>query len=361
MPKFNYRALLAGVSVLLLAGCGSIAPRRVVQRNPLQARVAYDQYPAQIPFKRTPGDLPIVLAETEHGNLWMLVDTGCDAVVFSPKTAKRTSMQTKPVDAYSFDGAGNASKIDGVAQVDRLSLGPAHFYGFYSVVNDIGTLTDKDHPPGGVAGLPLFGDTLLTLDYAHDRLIIQPGELPPPDGKDILPMTLSGGKLRVLFGIGENEIPLILDTGFAGFIIIPRDQINRFPGAETRLDHGKIKCFYGTADIDLAQLRDDLHVGRHTIQQPIIAVSDTGKAMIGAQYLKHFVITIDQRNRRIRFASPDKRSLFLPAYGREAEHEITMLDRLMQRPVTRPTELPTTQPSQPSSPAAGVDADEIKP
>src|SRR4051812_31986826 len=141
-------ALVASALIAMTAGCVSIAPpRRAVYRNPLQAHVAFDESPAHIPFKRTAGDLPVVLAETERGRLWMLVDTGCDAVVFAPRTAKRTWMQIRRINGTSIDAAGNSNQIDGVAAVECLSIGPTRFFGFYSVVNDLGNLTDKDHPP----------------------------------------------------------------------------------------------------------------------------------------------------------------------------------------------------------------------
>jgi predicted aspartyl protease len=337
MPRISRVAVCAGMLALLIAGC--MVPARTKPRmgpSPFVAHVSYESAPALIPFKRTAGDLPIVLAETDRGKLWMLVDTGCDAVVFTPHTAARAALNVKEIDAYGRDYAGTAHRINGVAPVSNLTLGPAHFFGFYSVVNEIGNLTDKDHPPGGVAGLPLFGDALLTIDYSRNCLIVEPGQLPPPDGIDILPMTISSGKIVVPFWLGDREISLVLDTGFSGFLVIPHNQSANFPGAETKLAHGSVKCFYTTQNIDLAQLTDDLRIGRHTIQQPIVAVGDGTAAMIGAQYLKHFVVTIDQRNHRIRFATPEKRTLFLPAFGREAEHEITMIDRLMERPTSQP-------------------------
>jgi predicted aspartyl protease len=345
MPMFQRAAFLAGILMLLVGGCVATMPSARSRRSPFQSHVAFDAYPAHVPFRRTPGDLPIVLAETENGSLWMLVDTGCDAVLFAPRIAKRTMMDVKPLDANMYDAVGNATRIDGVAPIDRLSLGPAHFYGFYSIVSDIGNIIDKDHPPGGIAGLPLFGDALLTIDYSRNELVIQPGSLPPPAGKEILPMDLTGGKISVPFSFGDRNVSLVLDTGFSGFVVIPHDQVADFPGAERKLAHSTVRCFYGTDDIDLAQLRDDLHIGQHTIEQPIVAVGNGTKAMIGAQYLKHFIITIDQRNRRIRFATADRRALYLPGYGRETEHEVTMLDRLMQRPTTAASKSPATQPA----------------
>jgi predicted aspartyl protease len=345
MRMFHRAAVLAGILTLLVGGCVATMQSARPQRSPFQSHVAFDAYPAHVPFKRTKDDLPIVLAETENGRLWMLVDTGCDAVLFAPRFAKRAMMEVKPLNADMYDAVGNATRIDGVAPITRLSLGPAHFYGFYSIVSDIGNVTDKDHPPGGVAGLPLFADALLTLDYSRNELVIQPGSLPPPDGKDILPMVVSDGKLTVPFTIGDHTTSLILDTGFSGFLVIPREQVPDFPGAEHKIAQSTARCFYGTDDIDLAQLRDDLHIGQHTIEQPIVAVGNGTKAMIGAQYLKHFIITIDQRNQRIRFATPNRRALYLPAYGRATEHEVAMLDRLMQRPTTAPSDPPATQPA----------------
>jgi hypothetical protein len=76
----------------------------------------------------------------------------------------------------------------------------------------------------------------------------------------------------------------------------------------------------------------------------LVIVSDGQQAMMGAQYLKQFVITIDQRNRRIRFGRPGGKPLIVPSFRNTIERELAMEN----------LPLPTTNPSA-TQPAASVD------
>jgi prepilin-type N-terminal cleavage/methylation domain-containing protein len=46
----------------------------------------------------------------------------------------------------------------------------------------------------------------------------------------------------------------------------------------------------------------DLRIGWHVIRQPIVDIGLGQTPVIGANYLKYFAVTIDQRNQRVRFA-----------------------------------------------------------
>jgi predicted aspartyl protease len=337
------RTFVASVLCLILGACVQ-SHKPVVYRSPLQAYATLDQFPTEIPLKRTQRDLPIVLADTEYGRMWMLLDTGCPHVVFTPQTAHRTKMKVTPAPIALLDAAGNGRRIDGITPIKDLSLGDAHFFGFLAFVSDIGNLTDKDHPPGGVAGLPMFADTLLTIDYLNNRILIDQGALPAPDGQNILPLIGDPHRLIVPMQFGQIEVPVLIDTGFSGALLIPRTEKQRFPGSEIRLAQSYVKLFYGVASTDLAMLREDLHIGHHVIKEPVVIVSDGQQAMMGAQYLKQFVITIDQRNRRIRFGRPGGKPLIVPSFRNTIERELAMEN----------LPLPTTNPSA-TQPAASVD------
>jgi predicted aspartyl protease len=240
----------------------------------------------------------MVLAQTEYGKMWMLVDTGCWCTLFSPETAKRTRMKVSPVPIDLVDGDGNIHKSDGAAPIQRLSIGDADFFGFYAMVGNTGNAHDKDLPIGGVAGRPLFGD---------------------------------------------REVPVMIDTGFSGTIMIPQDQRQYFRGANVRLAKSMIRAFYGDRSTDLTILSDDLKIGHHTIKDPIVIVTGKGEPMLGSQYLKQFIVTIDQRNRRIRFMRPGGQPLTVPSFRQTIEHELALEN--IPLPTTNRAGDPATQPA----------------
>jgi predicted aspartyl protease len=301
-------------------------------------------------MKRTPTDVPIVLAETEFGKLWMLIDTGSPDVIITPNTAARMHMPITPAPISLVDADGHRHRIDGITPVTQLSLGAANFSHFIAFVSEIGNVQDHDHPPSGIAGLPLFGDVLLTLDYLDDRIIIQPGSLPPPDGINVLPLYRNGNHLSVPLRIGDREIDAVVDTGYSGTIIIPDSMKEDFPGAEKPVAQSLVRAFYSFNAMKIAMLDEDLHIGQHIVHEPIVAVSKTPTVTLGAQYLKQFAITIDQTHHRIRFARPGGKALRMPSFRPEIERELAAMK---PTPVPPPTKAPTVQPS--TQPSAQID------
>jgi predicted aspartyl protease len=333
------------VLITIITGCVTIIRQPVVQRSPLQAYCTLDEIPTEIEMKRTPTDIPIVLAETEAGKLWMLLDTGCPDVIFTPNTAARMHMTVTPVPIALVDADGRGRRINGITPVKQISLGAANFSQFIAFVSEVGNVQDHDHPPGGIAGLPLFSDCLLTIDYLNDRILIAPGSLPPPDGIDVLPLYSNNKHLAVPLQIGDREIDAIVDTGYSGTLIIPDSMKNDFPGAEKPLTQNTVRAFYSTNNMQIAMLTDDLHIGQHIVHEPIVAVSKTPMVILGAQYLKQFSITIDQTHHRIQFSRPGGKALRMPSFRPLIEQELAAMKSTAHSPTTAPTAEPTSQPT----------------
>jgi hypothetical protein len=57
----------------------------------------------------------------------------------------------------------------------------------------------------------------------------------------------------------------------------------------------------GTVGLREVQLMEPMKIGRHAFPHPLITFADEyEEANMGAMILQHFIITIDQKNRRVR-------------------------------------------------------------
>jgi membrane-associated protease RseP (regulator of RpoE activity) len=75
--------------------------------------------------------------------------------------------------------------------------------------------------------------------------------------------------------------------------------------ASTPVEGDEIKSFLGTTRSRIGRMNGDMSIGQYTIRRPIVAIAyDDDREFLGADVLRHFIVTIDQKNNRIRFTSP---------------------------------------------------------
>jgi S1-C subfamily serine protease len=73
--------------------------------------------------------------------------------------------------------------------------------------------------------------------------------------------------------------------------------------ASTPVDGDKVAGFIGVGVSKIGRMDGSAVVGRYTFPKPIISVSsDDEHEYLGADFLRHFVMTIDQANNRVRLS-----------------------------------------------------------
>ena len=121
-------------------------------------------------------------------------------------------------------------------RIDALTLGSARFVEVEAEVRDLNEIWG-DGSPSGVFGFDLFGDRLVTLDLPLQKLLVFDGELPAPDGQEILSYSLHSR----IDELGERQVPTI-EIGVAGrtlsvelsplgfgTLALPKNQMEQFP------------------------------------------------------------------------------------------------------------------------------------
>jgi hypothetical protein len=101
--------------------------------------------------------------------------------------------------------------------------------------------------------------------------------------------------------IGQRTVWMLLDTGFSSGLGLPDWARKEILGTTRTVPGAPFAYYHGHGQAERARLKDDLHIGWHVIRQPIVELGLGNDPVIGAEYLKHFVVTIDQRNGRVRF------------------------------------------------------------
>ena len=159
-------------AALLLAGCATGVPRPAPA---LTTRIG--TAPVILPAEMY-GNILVVEAKWDrYGPYHFLIDTGSSVTLVTPELAARYGMTADfiakgaPVRVRSADG--NTTLLTRTL-LDRLDLGgaryghvPALIYDCSPISSQLGVKVD------GVLGFSLFRDTLLTLDYPRNCVVLQ--------------------------------------------------------------------------------------------------------------------------------------------------------------------------------------------
>jgi hypothetical protein len=292
------RALFPLACLLILAGCSSVPHRtRVDPRGTVLAA-------------RLVSNFFVVESKWDDGKTYrFLIDTGSSATLISPDLARRFAL--KPKKDAGPDRVRVRSAHGGEIELDqltlrRIALGTASFRGVPVLVHDF---TDFSHQLGlqidGILGFPLFRDTLVTLDYPGQRLVIAPATTGQAAPRRPAPRT------AIIAFSNEHPTPLIpVQMGTESFIVLidtgSDGSLSLNPaGLHPRFLHGPragtlISSLQGDRQQLTGRLSQNVLIGSHTITQPIVDLTDQ-LSSIGGEFLRHFAVTFDQRRNEVTF------------------------------------------------------------
>lgn len=260
-----------------------------------------------------------------------MVETGFSRINITPRVAAELGELLQSASEDTMYRLGEA-KISSMYDVDELRIGGARLLGMR--VN----VTPKQPGVDGVLGLSAFADLLLTVDYPKQQLRLEQGALPEPNGSDILPTRNVGPFLGVDVAIGDQVIPAVIDTqasrmGGAGLSLTPElAPLVKFEAAPVETGKALVGQRHESI-VTTGRLAGDARLGRYTFRRPLVAVMTFGMpheaGNLGADWLHHFAVTIDQKNGRARFAASGS-PLFAPppplrTFGLTAKRENDVL------------------------------------
>lgn len=158
----------------------------------------------------------------------------------------------------------------------------------------------------GILGFALFKELLLTIDYANRKLVVEKGDLPAADGKNIL-STNEQGIPGITVSILDEEYKARLDTGAMGWISISEEIAEKLQFVSEPEQIGEARTLTGKFPIKRAKLKGDAMIGQHKIQQPFIIIGKPLQGVnLGGFILRNFVVTYDQKNKRVKVLPAEK-------------------------------------------------------
>jgi len=270
------------------------------------SRTAIPSHAVSVPMDSW-GSRPVVEARINgQGPFKLLIDTGTSfPVVLDELLATKLGLnavgKTRP--------KGEAEDLD-ILQLSSLSIGNVEFNSIQAIrskADECMSLVAEGIQ--GILGLPLFEDYLLTLDFAGKRVIIESGELPKPDGETIKYSADEEHDYGITLTLSVAGVPAKahIDTGSPALLTLLNKYQKKLPLAGEPQVVGIARTPQGEAEVRSAVLDGVLKLGRHEWATPRIDFADLGPMLdfdagnIGSRLLNDFVVTVDQKNHRVRF------------------------------------------------------------
>ena len=292
--------LFSGLCLLLSAGCVS-TPRPAPGWTHVEAKSA------ALPAKIISNFFVVESKWDDGGPYRFIIDTGSTATLVTPELAKRFGLkQKKPAPAKVKVRSANGGEVElEPVTLRRVTLGEATFERVPALVYDLAALSDHlGVHLDGIIGFPVFRDTLLTMDYPGEQLIIAPAPvfLPPPKPT---------ARASTIAFNGEQNTPLIpVQMGTESFIVLidsgSDGSLSLNPaGLHPRFANGPragtlISSLQGDRRQLTGRLSQNVLVGTHNVEQPIVDLSDQ-LSSLGGEFLKNFTITFDQHRKQVTF------------------------------------------------------------
>jgi len=233
--------------------------------------------------------MPVELERGPSGvqrTLWFLHDTGASSTFVDPESIERVSGQR--LETGRRVTITNARS--GALMINRLSA----------------RVTDLDHlsiglgrPIDGIMSVYALDGLLLTLDYPAGEMRVSPGALPRPDGETVFSTRGPDGRPWLRVDLAGRERPLLIDSG-AGRLTMAVNHIDRFDLMdEPRVLTSAVR-FDRIERRRIARLDGDAVVAGLRVETPVLEEVPRSE-LLGGEILRHFVITLDQANKRVRF------------------------------------------------------------
>ena len=231
--------------------------------------------------------VPVALNEAKYGPdsvLHFIYDTGASATYIDKGALERLTGRT-------FDSGDRVRLVDA-------SSGDIQFHKLGGRIRNLGHLSmAMGRPVDGILAVDTFEKFLLTLDPVAGEMSLARGNLPRPDGQTVFSTRGRDERPWLKVSIAGNKETLLVDSGAAG-TGISINKIERFPlQGEPRVFSSSVRLSR-IEKHSAARLDGAVTLAGLTFEEPVIE-DVPGTQLLGGEMLQYFVMTLDQRKRRL--------------------------------------------------------------
>lgn len=303
------RPLLASLCILV-SGCTYLPFHR---QPPKPGRTTLSSPLAVLPAQ-TIGNFIIVEAKWDrYGPYHFVIDTGSASTLVTPALAHRYGTGSSRGDLPRVRVAsaeGDVIELPATS-LARIELAGARFEDVPVLVYDCAQLSAHlGLRIDGILGFPLFRDTRLTLDYPHDRVLIQPPNTTALTPGTPIPLDDANKAPLIQVGVGDRSMLMLVDSGSDGtFSLNPAGLDARFasgprPGAT-------VGTIAGDHPQQIGRLGEEVKLGDYLLPDPVVDLTDELSA-IGGGILKYFTVTFDPQHDRITLMRESHAPIVMP-------------------------------------------------
>ena len=288
---------LAGLACALLAGCFSFR-----REAPRPGRTTLGAPLVVLPAQRL-GTYLVIEGKWDRGGPWrFLIDTGANTTLVTPEFAKRYGLSpapelAAPINVLSADGRAVALPP---TTIRRIELGDARFENISARIYDCAALSAHlGVKIDGILGFPLFRETLLTLDYPRDRVVLAPNSPTTLIPGASVPFNNANKTPLITVRLDDRKFIALLDSGSDAALSL--NPIGLLPSFTFGPREGStVSTLAGDRPQQIGRLSETFFVADYALPAPVVELSDELSA-IGGSILQHFTVTFDQDRDRVTF------------------------------------------------------------
>jgi hypothetical protein len=254
-----------------------------------------------IPFELDHGHIFVSAYVNGRGPYRFGFDTGASGT--GRADARLTAELSLPQVAQTANSDGVTVAAADVVSVESLRLGALEKRNVTLISRDY----NKGRDPGapalmGIIARDFFADRVVTIDYPKRTITFRTGAL-RSDEEGVFAYS---GSLAVPVCFAAGCFPGKLDTGSSRGIVVPKALLAKISASEPVLV-GRAARTNSIATLYEMQLKEPVRIGGVTaVAQKVLYADPSDSAInIGSDFLKDYVLTIDQKHRLVRLTMPD--------------------------------------------------------
>jgi aspartyl protease len=206
----------------------------------------------------------------------------------------------------SLPKAGRSETSDGITTatadlvvVGSLRLGPIEKRDLELLSRDYNGGSKDEHSIMGIIGRDFFARWLVTIDYPRRTITFRHGHL-SRSNREVVPY---GPSFSIPVCFASMCVPGKIDSGSSRSIVVPKDLAAKLSASAPVLV-GQVKRTNSTAALYEITLNEPVRVGGINVRAQKLLYTDLSDTAInvGSDFLKDYVLTIDQANRLLRIS-----------------------------------------------------------